>query len=81
MSKHTRFNNNSLKCTLLIEIRNLQVKKISEMILNPDYNIIPLEYIDEEIRLQCIKNKIPIIINYESRLEYLNNVLLKECKK
>lgn len=79
MSQQSRFNTKSLNCAILIEIRNLQVKKISEKLLK--LNIIPLEYIDEEIRLQCIINKIPFNINYDSRLEYLNNILLKECKK
>jgi hypothetical protein len=76
-----RLNEKSLQGNILIEIRNKHIESIVKKILNPEYNIIPLEYIDEKIRLECIKKKIEFIPNNDSRIIYLNNLLLKECSK
>jgi len=79
--QYNRLNEKSLKGTLLINIREKHIKEISKQMLNPEYNIIPLEYIDEKIRLDSIKKNIEYIPNNESRLVYLTNILLKECVK
>jgi DNA polymerase II large subunit len=76
-----RLNEKSLQGNILIEIRNKHVESIVNKILNPEYNIIPLEYIDEKIRLKYIKNQIEFIPNHESRITYLTDLLIKECSK
>ena len=79
--KINKLNEKSLEGNILIEIRNKHVKEIVKTMMNPEYNIIPLEYIDERIRLDCIKNKTEYINDNESRLIYLTNILMKECIK
>lgn len=80
-TKINNLNKNSLKGYLLIEIRNKHVIELAKIMLDPEYNIIPLEYIDEKIRLDCIKYKTEYVNDNESRLIYLTNILLKECVK
>ena len=76
-----RLNEKSLQGNILIEIRNKHVESIVKKIFNPEYNIIPLEYIDEKIRLESIQKQIEYINNNESRIKYLTNILMKECSK
>ena len=76
-----RLNEKSLQGNILIEIRNKHVESIVKKICNPEYNIIPLEYIDEKIRLESIQKKIEYVNNTESRIKYLSNILMKECSK
>ena len=76
-----RLNEKSLKGNLLIEIRNKHVETIVKTMLDPKYNIIPLEYIDEKIRLESIQKQIEYVNNNESRITYLSNILMKECSK
>ena len=76
-----RLNEKSLQGNILIEIRNKHVETIVNKILNPEYNIISLEYIDEKIRLEYIKNQIEYIPNHDSRIKYLTNLFMKECSK
>jgi len=76
-----RLNEKSLQGNILIEIRNKHVESIVKKIFNPEYNIIPLEYIDEKIRLESIQKKIEYVNNNESRIKYLSNILMKECSK
>ena len=79
--KINNLNKNSLKGYLLIEIRNKHVIELAKIMLDPEYNIIPLEYIDEKIRIDCIRKNIECNINYDNRLEILTNIFLKECTK
>ena len=76
-----RLNEKSLQGNILIEIRNKHVESIVKKIFNPEYNIIPLEYIDEKIRLESIQKQIEYVNNNESRIKYLTNILMKECSK
>jgi hypothetical protein len=76
-----KLNEKSLKGNLLIEIRNKHVETIVKTMLDPKYNIIPLEYIDEKIRLESIQKQIEYVNNNESRITYLSNILMKECSK
>ena len=79
--QYNRLNENSLKGCLLINIREKHIKEIAYKMLSLDYNIIPLEYIDDKIKIDCLKKEIEFIPNDESRLLYLTNVLMKECSK
>ena len=79
--KYNNLNDKSLKGYLLINIREKHIIELAKNMLNPEYNIIPLEYIDEKIRLDSIKKNIEYIPNNESRLVYLTNILMKECVK
>ena len=79
--QYNRLNENSLKGCLLINIREKHIKEIANKMLSLDYNIIPLEYIDDKIKIDCLKKEIEFIPNDESRLLYLTNVLMKECSK
>ena len=92
LSKYTKINKNSLKGFILIQIREQYVIQLAKLLLDTTdttdttdtkhiKNIVPLEYIDKNIRLQCIIQNKPIIINYDKRLEYLTNILSKECAK
>lgn len=76
-----RFNEKSLKGNLLINIRDNYIKTLAKTMLDQKYNIIPVEYIDEKLRLESIKHKIEPNINYSTRLEFLTNLFLKECTK
>ena len=79
--QYNRLNENSLKGCLLINIREKHIKEIANKMLSLDYNIIPLEYIDDKIKIDSLKKEIEFIPNDESRLLYLTNVLMKECSK
>jgi len=79
--QYNRLNENSLKGCLLINIREKHIKEIANKMLNLDYNIIPIEYIDDKIKIDCLKKEIEFVSNNESRLLYLTNVLMKECSK
>jgi len=79
--KYNKLNDKSLKGYLLINIREKHIKDIAKQMLNSEYNIIPLEYIDDKIRLDCIQKQTICNINNESRLIYLTNILMKECVK
>lgn len=77
--KYRRLNNESLKGELLINIRDLHIKQISKQLFYS--KIFPINYIDENIRLELLKNNKPIIIDDNIRLNYINNLLYKECVK
>jgi len=81
--KYNKLNEKSLKGNLLILYRDNYIKTIATQMMSPEYNIIPLEYIDEKLRLEFIKNNIEYDINTynNKRLEFLTNILLKECSK
>ena len=79
--QYSKLNEKSLKGYILINIREKHVKYLVKKMLDPEYNIIPLEYIDDNIRLESIQKNIECIINDESRILYLTNILLKECSK
>ena len=79
--KYNNLNEKSLKGYLLINIREKHIIELAKNMLNPEYNIIPLEYIDEKIRLESIQKKIEYVNNTESRIKYLSNILMKECSK
>ena len=79
--QYIKLNEKSLKGYILINIREKHVKDLVKKMLDPEYNIIPLEYIDDNIRLESIQKNIECIINNESRIVYLTNILMKECSK
>jgi len=79
--KYNKLNEKSLKGNLLILYRDNYIKTIAKQMMSPEYNIIPLEYIDEKLRLEFIKNNIESDIDIDKRLEFLTNILLKECSK
>ena len=79
--KYNNLNEKSLKGYLLINIREKHIIELAKTMLNPEYNIIPLEYLDERIRLDCIKAKTEYVNDNESRLIYLTTILMKECVK
>ena len=79
--KYNKLNEKSLKGYILINDRDTYIKSIVKTLLKPNYNIIPLEYIDEKIRIDCIRKNIECNINYDNRLEILTNIFLKECTK
>jgi hypothetical protein len=89
--KYNKLNEKSLKGNLLILYRDNYIKTIAKQLMSPEYNIVPLEYIDEKLRLDFIKNNIEYDINTNTnnnnnnnnnkRLEFLTNILLKECSK
>ena len=82
--KYNKLNEKSLKGNLLILYRDNYIKTITKYMMSPEYNIVPLEYIDEKLRLDFIKNNIEYDINTNNnnkRLEFLTNILLKECSK
>ena len=58
MTTYNKLNEKSLKGYLLINIRDNYIKQIAKQMLDPKYNIIPLEYIDEKLRLEFIKTNI-----------------------
>ena len=77
--KYTKLNANSVKGELLIHCKKKHISILATKFLNS--NIIPIEYIDEKLRLEYIKNKKELIINNSIRLEYIINLLNKECSK
>ena len=79
--QYNRLNEISLKKYILLNERNKHIKSIAKCLIMQEYNyIISLEYIDEQIRLECIiKNIIPII-NDQTRIKYITDLLLTECK-
>ena len=81
MSKtYNKLNIKSINGELLINIRELHIKKIVKQMLEND--AIPLEYINEKLRLNNLNNySNPIIINDSSRFEYLFKIINKECTK
>ena len=80
--KYNKLNEKSLKGNLLILYRDNYIKTIAKQMMSPEYNIIPVEYIDEKLRLEFIKNNIESDIDTNNkRLEFLTNILLKECSK
>ena len=79
--QYKKLNNKSLKGYFLLNERNEHIKYIAKRLIMQEYNyIIPLEYIDEQIRLDCIIKNIEPIINDKTRIKYVTNLLLKECK-
>jgi hypothetical protein len=80
-NKYNKLNKKSIKGNLIIYIIEQQIIQISKSLLDSQNCIIPLEYLNEKIRLECIKNNKPILLNDETRLSYLINILRKECKK
>ena len=79
--QYNKLNEKSLKGYILINIREKHIKEIVKQMLSLDYNIIPLEYINDKLKLECIKKQIEFVPNDESRLIYLTNILMKECSK
>lgn len=77
--KYNRLNKESLKGELLINIRDFHIKKVSNELL--ESKIFPIEYIDKHIGLECLQKNIPIILNDNLRLEFINRLLNKECVK
>lgn len=79
--KYTKINKNSLKGEILINSRNTYIELISKDFL--DNKIIPIEYIDNKLHLENInKNKLdPFIINDNLRLNFIKELLSKECIK
>ena len=79
-TKYNKLNKNILKGEILINTRKTYIDLISkDFLIN---NIIPIEYIDKHINLsnfnKCIVNN---IINDEQRLQFIYNLLIKECIK
>ena len=76
--KHTyaKLNKKSLKSCFLIKIREEHIIDIMKGFLHND--IVSLEYIDNNIKLNNIKHNKKIIINDESRTQFLINLFLKE---
>lgn len=77
--KYNRLNKESLKGELLIKIRDFHIKKLSKELLTS--KIFSIEYIDKHITLEYLQKNIPIIINDNLRLEFINKLLYKECVK
>jgi hypothetical protein len=74
MSKYNKTSKDSLKGYILIEIRKIHTKKISEALINKQ--IVPFEYIDKLLLLESISN-----ITIDKRIEKLNELLQKESSK
>jgi len=80
-NKIIKINKKSLISNIIIEIRANHIKDLIESILIEKQNIIPIEWIDEKIRIDCIQKKKDYIINDEIRKEFLISLFMKECKK
>jgi len=81
MDKYNKINNNSIKGLILIKKKNKHIEMISKQLL--DSNIIPLEYLKENIRLENISKNISNHpdINEDIILNKLVYLLNKECTK
>ena len=80
-NKCNRLNINSLKSNIIIGFRDKHITDLVDLVLTENYSIIPLEWLDEKIRLECIINHKDYIINEEIRKQFLINIFMKECKK
>ena len=81
-SKISRINDKSLEQSILIILRDNYIDNFIEEILKPSCNIVPLEYINETIRLEYLqKKKDNIIINEKMKIDFLSKIFKKECKK
>lgn len=78
-TQYNKIKLNSIYGEILINIRKEHVDRISEKLVN--LNIIPIQYIDEKIQLDNIRNKTNILINNQSRIDFIKNILNKECAK
>ena len=80
-NKIIKLNTKSLTSNIIIEFRDKHIKDLIELILSKKQNIIPIEWINEKIRIECIQKKTDYIINDEIRKQFLINIFMKECKK
>jgi hypothetical protein len=81
--KITRLNDKTLEQSILIILRDNYINNFIEEILKPECKIIPIQYINENIRLEFLKNKIEknIIIDDKMKQQFLSKIFKKECKK
>ena len=81
--KITRLNDKTLEQSILIILRDNYINNFIKEILKPECKLIPIEYINENIRLEILKNKIEknIIIDYKMKTQFLSKIFKKECKK
>ncbi len=78
---YNKTNKQSLLGEILIGSRTQYIKTLAKNILLSEKLIIPLEYIDEKLRLNSIREDKPLIINYDTRLEFLIDILDTEATK
>lgn len=80
-NKYSKINKNSLKGEILITSRNSYIDLIAKDFLIE--KIIPIEYIDTKLNLENINKGIivPLIIDDNLRLQFIKNLLTKECIK
>jgi hypothetical protein len=78
-----RINDKTLEQSILIILRDNYIDNFIEELLKPNCRIIPIEYINENIRLEFLKNKMDtnIIINDKIKQQFLSKMFKKECKK
>jgi hypothetical protein len=80
--KINRINDKTLEQTLLIIIRDNYIDNLIEELLKSDCKLIPIEYINENIRLELKQKKIQNTnIDEKMKKDFLTKIFKKECKK
>ena len=79
-TKYNKINKKNIKGEILINTRKTYIDLISKDFLI--HKIIPIEYIDKHINLSNFNKGIEnSVINDIQRLQFINNLLIKECIK
>jgi hypothetical protein len=79
MSKYYQLNANSLKGEILVTIRNRHIKLLATQILENE--IIPIQYLDDKIKLNFTPHQDNDTITDEIRLKFIYNILRSESNK
>jgi hypothetical protein len=79
MSKYYQLNANSLKGEILVTIRNRHIKLLATQILENE--IIPIQYLDDKIKLNFTPHQDNDTITDEIRLKFIYNILSSESNK
>jgi hypothetical protein len=78
-NKYVKLTASSIKGDILLAIRDQHVTEIARQLLTKD--VIPLNYLDDKIKLDSLRLKKDPVYTYENRLKYLINILKKQCSQ